>query len=435
MTKSADQQKYEAEQKQLKKEIEDRTGKTAAQLYEEREKRVRDAINLKVPDRVPLTANPDAQAYTGILNSSGYYNPVDFKRSRRMIAVDFEPDMADAGIPMSGEALTALDAKNRLWPGGPLPNDYDFQAVEGEWMKGEEYDIFLKDPADFVIRYAWPRLYGSLAPLSKLPPIGDLFSGFEGLTGMLASPEFVKMAKLIAKAGRESAKFRKVLGDTVEDLVEIGFPPLWILGGIGGAPFDVVSSGLRGMQGAMIDMFRRPDKLLEVCDMILQRRIARAMPADPAKRGNPKRAGMPLWRGDKSFMSEKQFEKFYWPGLKKALQATIDLGYIACPFFEAEYGNRLERLLELPKGKVMASIEAVDAVRAKEILKGHSCLYVRVPLAAKVWSFNDVESFTKNLIDKCGKDGGLIIHMRLPVNGTKEQYKGLMNRLREYGRY
>ena len=435
MAKSADQKLYEAEQKQLKKEIENRTGKSTIQLYEEREQRVRDVINLKVPDRIPIAVNPDTQAYTEIPNSAGYYDPVNFKRARRMIALDFEPDMADSGIPISGDALTALDVKNRLWPGGPLPGTYDYQAVEGEWMKADEYDIFLKDPADFVIRCVWPRLYGTLAPLSKLPPIGDLFQGFEGLTTLLSSPEFIKMAKKIVAAGKAAERFRKDIGDGVEDLAQLGFPPIWGLGAIMGAPFDVVSSALRGMQGTMIDMFRRPDKLLAACDMIMDRRIARALPADPARRGNPKRAGMPLWRGDKSFMSEKQFEKFYWPGLKRAMQANIDLGYIAFPFFEAEYGNRLERLLELPKGKFIASIEAVDAVRAKEILKGHACLYVRIPLAAKVWSFNDVEKFTKELIDKCGKGGGLMLHMRLPVKGTKQQYQGLMKNLREYGRY
>jgi hypothetical protein len=189
------------------------------------------------------------------------------------------------------------------------------------------------------------------------------------------------------------------------------------------------------MQGSMIDMFRRPEKLLAACDMILKRRIANAVPADPKKRGNPKRSGMPLWRGDKSFMSEKQFEKFYWPGLKKAMQATIDLGFVAFPFFEAEFGDRLERLLELPKGKVIASIEYVDAVKAKEILKGHTCLYVRIPLSSKVWSFNEVEEFTKNLIDKVGKGGGVMLDVRLPDRGTKEGYQKLMNSIREYARY
>jgi len=106
----------------------------------------------------------------------------------------------------------------------------------------------------------------------------------------------------------------------------------------------------------MIDMYRQPEKLLQVCDMILERRIAQATPSDPKQRGNPKRIGMPLWRGDKAFMSDKQFEKFYWPGLKKSLQVTIDLGYVPIPFFEAEFGDRLERLLELPKGKLLPQL-------------------------------------------------------------------------------
>ena len=113
-------------------------------------------------------------------------------------------------------------------------------------------------------------------------------------------------------------------------------------------------------------------------------------------------------------MSEKQFEKFYWPGLKKALQATIDLGYVPVPFFEAEFGDRLERLLELPKGKVIASVEYMDAIRAKEILKGHTCIMVRIPLSSKLWSVREVEKYTKELIDRCGKGGGTYPRYKAP---------------------
>ena len=46
--------KYQEENGFLKKQIEERTGKTVEQLYAERAKRVRDAIELRVPDRVPF---------------------------------------------------------------------------------------------------------------------------------------------------------------------------------------------------------------------------------------------------------------------------------------------------------------------------------------------------------------------------------------------
>src|SRR4030042_1565392 len=153
MPTSISAKQYQKEQEKIKQEIEQKTGKSTAQLYEEREKRVREAIELKQPDRIPITANINMQNYTGIPNSAGYYDPITFKWAMRQIAVDFQPDMCNIGLPMPGVALSVLDVKNRLWPGGPLPPDYDMQFVEGEWMKADEYDFFLSDPSDFVMRY------------------------------------------------------------------------------------------------------------------------------------------------------------------------------------------------------------------------------------------------------------------------------------------
>ena len=39
-------------------------------------------------------------------------------------------------------------------------------------------------------------------------------------------------------------------------------------GGMGIAPFDVIGDFLRGTQGIAIDMFRKPEKLMECIDMI-----------------------------------------------------------------------------------------------------------------------------------------------------------------------
>lgn len=437
MSTSMSKKQYEKENELIRKKTEERNGKTTEQLYEEREKRSREAIVLKIPDRIPLVCHPEVHLYTGIPKSAAYYNPIGFKRAMRDITLDLEPDMCNMGLPTSGEALTALDVKNRLWPGGPLPPDYDYQFIESEFMKEDEYDMFLEDPSDFMIRRFFPRMYGAMAPLAELPSIGNMFQGFEMAVPMFISPEFIKMARDMAKAGREMKKFRETIGDSYEEMAVLGFPSFAHVGGggVGGAPFDVVSSFLRGMKGSMLDMYRRPEKLLKLCDMIMDRRIAAAAPADPKKRGNPKRVGMPLWRGDKAFMSQKQFEKFYWPGLKRALQADIDLGFVPVPFFEAEFGERLERLLELPKGKVLASIEYVDAFKAKEILKGHTCLFVRIPLSSKLWPVQEVLECTKDLIDRCGKGGGLIVDVRLPDKATHEECKKLMDELREYGRY
>jgi hypothetical protein len=144
---------------------------------------------------------------------------------------------------------------------------------------------------------------------------------------------------------------------------------------------------------------------------------------------------MPLWRGDKVFMSEKQFDKFYWPGLKRALQAVIDLGYVPIPFFEAEFGDRLERLLELPKGKIIASVEDVDTKKAREILKGHTCVLARGPFSLKLASRGEVVEYYKGVFDKYGKGGGLMLNVRLPDQGSVADIKKMIASIREHCRY
>jgi hypothetical protein len=437
MTSEAEIKKYQEENLKLKKQIEEQTGKTAEQLYAERAKRVRDVIELKEPDRVPFFLFGDAHSYTGIPNSAAYYDPIPFKRAMRKFAVDMEPDMAEGGFPYSGAAMTELDVKNRLWPGGPLPPDCEMQAIEGEYMKADEYDMFLNDPTGFMIRRYLPRIYGALIPLAKLPPLDSMYMGLEGLTPLFASPDFVKMAKHLVEAAKHTENFRKIIMETSGDLEQLGFPPFagFGAGGVGGAPFDTISSSLRGMQGSMLDMYRQPDKLLRACELILERRMARARPADTTARDYPQRVGMPLWRGDPSFMSEAHFLKFYWPGLKKALQIHVDLGYVPVPFFEAPFGDRLKYLLELPKGKVLASIDAADIGVAKKLLLDHTCLLVRGPLTSRVWSLNQLDSFLKDLIDKWGKKSGLILILHMPDKAKTEDMQAMLKSFKEYSRY
>jgi hypothetical protein len=245
------------------------------------------------------------------------------------------------------------------------------------------------------------------------------------------------MARHLAEAGRQVAEFYKPIGDPQGEFAQLGFPPFasFARGGVGGAPFDTITSFLRGMKGSMLDMYRQPDKLIQACDAILDRRIARAIPADTTHRDYPQKIAMPLWRGDPNFMSDAQFQKFYWPGLKKSLQTHVDLEYVPVPFFESKFGDRLEYLLELPKGKILASTDAKDTVRAKEILGGHTSLLVRCPNSTKVWSINQLESFLKDTIDKCGKGGGLILAILLPVNAKMEDIQAMLKSIKEYSRY
>jgi hypothetical protein len=93
--------------------------------------------------------------YSGIPQSVSYYDPIALKRTMRRIAVDLEPDMCEAGFPFCGPTMTKLDIRNFVWPGGPKPSDYGFQFIEGEYMKADEYDMFLNDPKEPVGKENW----------------------------------------------------------------------------------------------------------------------------------------------------------------------------------------------------------------------------------------------------------------------------------------
>ncbi len=134
-------------------------------------------------------------------------------------------------------------------------------------------------------------------------------------------------------------------------------------------------------------------------------------------------------------MSKKHFDRFYWPTLKKTMLAAIELGYVPMPVFEAHFGERLECMLELPKGKAVAVVEHMDVLQAKEILGGHTCIIGNVPKSLRYKSPKEVLAYYKELIRKCGKGGGLMLNISLPHNTSVERLKQMVSTIREYAAY
>src|SRR3989304_3181701 len=184
--KTGTQQGFRERLSRIKDEIEKRHGKSAEQLLEERDKRVYDAIELRVPDRVPVTIQTGvfSARYAGIPLSAMYYDHAAYREAMLKTILDFEPDTgASMVLVNSGTVLELLDAKHQRGPGGNLPADVPYQFVEGEYMKQDEYDLFLNDPSDFIFRYYLPRIYGILEPVTKLSAFRNMVGG-GGFTGM-----------------------------------------------------------------------------------------------------------------------------------------------------------------------------------------------------------------------------------------------------------
>jgi uroporphyrinogen-III decarboxylase len=413
--------------------------KTAEELFQERNKRVNDAIKLKIPDRVPVQASFGcfAARWSGTHCSDSYYNYDAWLAAFKKACLDFEPDTVYVQGFSPGKAMEYLDIQTTKWPGHGVHDDHSYQAIEGEWMKADEYDYYLEDTSDYALRVFLPRTCRALEPLKNLPPLSSLV-GYHGGALMLAEalsrPDVAAAIEALQKAGQEMAKWQHKIREFNSEIEKIGFP-MWGRMGGGGAPFDAVSDSLRGMRGSMMDMFEQPDKLLELIEWQLSRTLKRI--ADMGPGDGDTRVFIALHRGSDGFMSHKHFEKFYWPGLKKVIIAFVDSGYLPCVFFEGDYTSRLEYLLELPKGKVVAHFDSTDIYKAKEILGGHMCFRGNVPASLlQAGTVQEVKEYVKDLIDVVGKDGGLIVSCRSSLDEAKpENLKAMIDFTKEYGVY
>jgi len=408
--------------------------KATAQLYREREKRYIDAVQLKVPDRVPTSVHLSylPAKHAGITYKDAYYDFPKWKDAYIKTALYYQPDRCEYFPNQSGRVLEALDQKTTVWPGHGAGDNCSHQFVEGEYMKAEEYDLLLNDQADFNLRFLLPRSYGLLAPLASLPPLDSLM-GFLPFH-VMAAPEFSGMMDRMSKIAREAMEWQKQVMDMGKALHEAGFPGRTGMIG-GGVPYDMISDFMRGMRGAMLDMYRCPDKLLAAIEKISQQTLKRIAAAPKAKEFTT--TFVALHRGADGFMSIRQFEKFYWPYLKKLVNALVDAGYTPEVFFEGDYTQRLEYLREFPKGKVIARFDRSDMAKVKEVLGGHLCISGNVP--SSLLQTSDVEGvkkYCKWLIDVVGKDGGFIMGPGSVVDEVKpENLKAMIDFTHEYGKY
>ena len=414
--------------------------KSPEELYQERLKRVEDAIALRVPDRVPVFLQWGffPARYTGITYEEYMYDPEKATNAAIKVHEDFEPDMAESPFStrVIGPTLDALDFKQLRWPGRGLKPELSYQFVEGEYMPAEEYDHFIEDSTDWVVRKYWPRVCGALEPLGKITPMKYIISYYFGIPFGFApfgTEEVQQALDALKKAGEASLRAATHARAFGQEMAKRGFPMQ--AGGCTKAPFDTLGDFFRGTRGIMMDMYRCPDKLLKALDKLTPWMIQMGV-ADGKKTGNP-RIFIPLHKGSDSFMSEEQFKTFYWPSLRQLMLGLIEEGMNPALYVESNHTSRLEIMRDVPPGKVIYHMENTDMFKAKEILGDRVCLRGNVPVTLLcVGTPDEVKAYCKKLIDVAGKGGGFIMDSSVNVEDAKiENIRAMVEFTKEYGVY
>ena len=412
---------------------------TPSPEYLAREKRFNDAIALRKPDRVPLASMASffMTRYGGLTNAEAMYDYDKMAAAWIAGAQKLNWDMAPPAFTMfPGPVWEKLGIKTFRWPGHDLPENLPYQFVEEEYMLEDEYDEFLSNPADFVIRKMMPRMSSTLQPLGILPPLHWLSSGYT-LTmfgaALAGAPPIVNMLKQIIEVGEEMSKWNATQARIGMELAQLGYPIITIA--FAQAPFDWIGDMFRGLRGVMIDMYRQPDKLKAAIDIFTDFAIQSAI-MGAQQSGNP-RVFIPLHRGSGGFLSNEQFAEFYWPGLKTLMLALIDAGLTPMPYLEGDYTPRLEFLTELPAGKVLGHFDVIDLKKAKKAIGDVMCFWGNVPASMLVTGNpQQVKDYVKELIDIFGDNGGLIVDGAVdgvPPESKPENVEAMIETVFEYG--
>jgi hypothetical protein len=411
----------------------------AAKLYNERLNRIVKMYMNQIPDRVPVSLPAG--------NFPLYYNGGDLKRGMHDYKFlresyskflqdfkDYTDIMPGPGLTTSAPVMEMIDMKFMKWPGHGLnDNVTTYQFVEGEYMKADEYDHLLRDPSDFALRVQMPRSYGAASAFTKLHPYAILLGMNKAFINPFMDPEIANAFQTLIDAGKENMKWAKEIAPYNQEVLAEGFPAL--RGGMSLAPFDFIGDALRGTQGVLLDMFRQPDKLLAAIDAITPIIIKHGI--DSCNAAGGVMVHFPLHKGDDTFMSDKQFEKFYWPSLKQYGDALIAEGIMPNFFAEGKYSRRLNYISDFPKGWVHWIFDQTEMAKAKEKLGPNCSISGNIPTSIMCTGKpKEVKEYCRKLIETCAPGGGYMLAGGASATETNsDNLKVLMEAALEYGKY
>jgi uroporphyrinogen-III decarboxylase len=370
--------------------------------------RIDAAVRLEKPDRVPIVPwiGSLAARHMGLIMRDYYFSPqTSVEAGRRtfqdlggydglLMAGPGHPDMIFFGLPVRVKM-----------PGRELPDDAIFQIDESiGFMQPEDYDI--------VIDKGW-NWYKSNVLDPRLHP--------EARRGLIGTLQMAARVLPLIRLAQQDGKWYQAHGTAV--MASAIFP----------VPFEMLCQA-RSLHEFPLDLFRRPDKVLAAQERMLPEMLQIAL-------GTAKQSKSP-WvfiggtRGSATMISGKLFAKFYLPILKRATEAIVAEGLTPLYHFDSDWAGHLPYLKDMPKGKCVLEIDSTtDIFKAKEILRGHTCIMGDVPATLfKLGTPQQVADYCRRLIDEVGGDGGFILSSgcEVPFDAKWENVKAMIDTGKTY---
>ena len=356
------------------------------EMQKNRVRLFRDAANFKRPERIPYLSS----AVTWKVFDAGHTLDealTDFKVMEACVRhfLDRYPVDAvlDMGIRNQFNVTEAFGSEGYYYYTPETVGIHDHAHCTADTL--EEY---LDDPLKYTWEKILPEKYGAAWETKTLDVWKRTFK------------EYMNYTKFILHMGSVTGK-------------EYGLPSMAPNNPMKGAiqfGIEELEANLLGIKQLSVALRRSPDKL----DSFIRRWDAEHIDPLVEKVKNGKGPNE-KYCFDASIMmlahnilSPKQFERFYWPSLKKLLDAYAAKGMSVRIFAEGELGRFSEYFRDYPKGVLTFHLERDDPFDFREKLPNACIMGGMTTELLSSAAPEECVTYAKKLIDGLGREGGFI---------------------------
>lgn len=371
-------------------------------VYQERFNRIKKAINLESVDRIPMifqgTAFSARHAGMTIAEYCQKSNASFTSNYKTIADYDFDGTNLAGGGRIT--ALLTTTWMSRLGvPGKDLPEDSLWQVMEAEVMTHEDYDTILK--------IGWKKFTNQYLP--------RVISMWEFIPSMMW-------------LGFNTARIQKAYKNGGYVIIcdsDAQMPTI---------PFEYLCGG-RSMPQFFFDLYRMPDKVQAVMDVML----AETLDTISKLKLAPDRINgtwMGGWRSASTLVAPKLWDRFVWPYIVKIAEALLERGIVPVLHWDQNWSRDLERLKELPAKKCILNPDGLtDMVKFKKLVGDRMAMMGDIPaslLAAGTPA--DVDKYVRDRVELF-EGRGLILcpGCDAPINTKPENMRAFVEAGHKYG--
>ena len=399
--------------------------------------RFKTAVAGQEPDRVPFMPSMNMfYAY--------HYDMVTVKQwmedcrtiipSMQRYLQDYNPDIVWTPAMFPSKAMEAIGSEQCRWPGEywNLPDNTAYQYVDKCFLEDDDWDEFFKDPTLFIIRKVLPRKYKTLGPLAMLNPYALCGHAILSFMPFSLPPMQGALNSLLA-TGQEVGKYMDGAIEASMMILGAGYPTFGDT--VLCCPFDDFADNVRGLMELCMDITTDPELVDEALDRWGDITIPAAIAQ--AKMTHQETVFIPLHCGVDNFMSVENYEKHYWPSLKRCLDALIAADLTPVVFCEGKYHTRLDSIKNIQPGKVVYCFEDVNMEEAKKKLGDAACIAMGMNTHTLMNKGpQEVEDEVKRSMDILAPGGGFIMTNTIALDFcSPENMHAWRNAVDKYGSY